>query len=214
MDRRTTEAVRYLGFGKHAVDDQTLSLIAGSFTELKAVAGERFVYRIFELKSDGGNRLKIGTLEIESGNLSKNLKGCQQVIVFGATLGTGVDRLMKRRAVTDMAGAVVLQACAAAMLEEYCDKCQAELAEELERKGKYLRPRFSPGYGDFSIEHQGAILRMLDSAKKIGLSVTGSSMLTPTKSVTAVIGISDTKTPCHREGCEVCDKLDCLYRRS
>lgn len=134
MDRRTLEAVRYPGYGKHAVDNRALSLISDSFKELEAVADKRFVYRIFELKSDGVNRLKLGTLEIESSNLSKNLKGCQNVVVFGATLGTGVDMLMKRRAVTDMASVVILQACAAAMLEEYCDKCQAELADELKKE--------------------------------------------------------------------------------
>lgn len=214
MDRRIKEAVRYLGYGNHAVDNQTLSLISNSFRELEAVVNKRFVYRIFELKSDDAKRLEIGTLRIESSNLSRNLKGCMEVIVFGATLGTGVDMLMKKRAVTDMASVVVLQACAAAMLEAYCDQCQTELAEELERENRYLRPRFSPGYGDFGIGYQAEILRMLDAAKKIGLSVTESSMLTPMKSVTAVIGISDTRTPCHREGCESCEKKDCLYRRS
>ena len=54
---------------------------------------------------------------------------------------------------------------------------------------------------------------MLDAAKAIGLSVTGSSMLTPSKSVTAVIGLSRTKEPCHRKGCEECGMADCPYRR-
>ena len=54
---------------------------------------------------------------------------------------------------------------------------------------------------------------MLDAAKKIGLTMTGSSMLTPTKSVTAVIGMSRRKEPCHRKGCEACKMTDCPYRR-
>ena len=78
----------------------------------------------------------------------------------------------------------------------------------------YLRPRFSPGYGDFSILYQKDVLRMLDAPKKIGLTMTDGYMLTPTKSVTAIIGISNTKEPCHRKGCEECDKSDCVYRRS
>ena len=51
------------------------------------------------------------------------------------------------------------------------------------------------------------------SAKNIGLTMTESCMLVPTKSVTALIGASTTKTACHRQGCEVCEKTDCIYRR-
>lgn len=213
MDRRTREAVRYLGYGKHAIDDRTSALLIQSFAELEEVVHERFVYRIFDLQPKEQGRLKIGTMDIKSSNLGRNLKGCGETVVFGATLGIGVDRLIKKRTVTDMASVVVLQACAAAMLEEYCDQCQEKLAEEFAAEGKYLRPRFSPGYGDFDIRHQGELLQMIGAAKRAGISMTENSMLIPTKSVTALIGISDTKLPCHREGCEACEKRDCLYRR-
>lgn len=121
--------------------------------------------------------------------------------------------LLRKYALTDMARVVTLQACAAAMLEEYLDECQQSIGKELEKDRLYLRPRFSPGYGDFPIEHQEMILRMLDTAKTIGLTMTDSSMLTPTKSVTAVIGVSRSKEPCHMKGCEACEKKDCIYRR-
>lgn len=213
MEKRVREAIRYLGFGKTTVDDRTFALIIKSFKELEETADERVVYRIFSLQTEPDNKIKIGNMTIDSIHLGKNLRGCQEVILFGATLGTGVDMLMKRRSITDMAGAVVLQACAAAMLEEFCDRCVEEISEEFKREGKYLRPRFSAGYGDFSISYQEEILRMLEASKKIGLTMTNGSMLTPIKSITAVIGVSDKNISCHREGCEVCDKTDCDYRR-
>jgi hypothetical protein len=80
----------------------------------------------------------------------------------------------------DSAEGLCLQACAAAKIEEYCDSVEKELPAH--------RPRFSPGYGDFDITHQTDILRILD-AQKIGLTETKTHMLTPLKSVTAVIGI-------------------------
>ena len=195
------------------MDDRTFALIINSFRELEEVADERSIYRIFSLETEQDNRMKIGNMVIDSMNLKKNLKGCQKVILFGATLGTGVDMLVKRRGITDMASVVVLQACATAMLEEFCDKCVDEISEQFNQEGMYLRPRFSAGYGDFSISHQEEILRMTDASKKIGLTITSGSMLTPTKSITAVIGISDKNISCHREGCEVCEKTDCDYRR-
>lgn len=212
MDTRTKEAVRYLGYGKHAVDDQTLALVRDAFAELDRIAEKRIIYRIFEIQVTDED-IRIEQMQIRSSSLTRNLKGCEKVVLLGATLGIQVDLLMKRYACTDMAKAVVLQACGAALLEEYLDDWQEQLEQKLEQEGWYLRPRFSPGYGDFSIMHQGEILRMLDAAKKIGLTMTEGSMLTPTKSVTALIGLSGQKEPCHRKGCEACEKTDCIYRR-
>lgn len=213
-DTMTKEAVRYLGFGRREADEATLRLVAAAFSQLERVASPRIVWRVFDLKTAGEGRLDIGGMEVESRSLWKNMKGCCQAVVLGATLGSGVDLLMRRQSLTDMAAAVVTQACAAAMLEEYLDGEQEKIGRELEREGKYLRPRFSPGYGDFSICHQGQLLAMLEAPKRIGLSMTDSSMLTPVKSVTAVIGVSTVKEPCHRKGCEACGKTDCIYRRN
>ena len=112
-----------------------------------------------------------------------------------------------------MTRAVILQACAAARLEEYLDAWQEERKKELEEEGLYLRPRFSPGYGDFSIHHQKALLQRLEAPKRIGLTMTDGYMLTPSKSVTALAGLSPEEAACHRQGCESCGKIDCAYRR-
>ena len=214
MDIRTKEVVRYLGYGKSAVDQKTLLIIQECFEELERISELKCVYRIFELSFPLEDELQICNLHIKSKNLYKNLRGCQQVIMFGTTLGSAVDRILHIYELTDIAKAVVMQACAAAMLEEYCDKVQNEIAIELSAEHLYLRPRFSPGYGDFSIMHQREILDMLEASKKIGLTMTDAYMLAPTKSVTAIIGVSKTKEPCHQKGCEECTKTDCLYRRS
>lgn len=58
------------------------------------------------------------------------------------------------------------------------------------------------------------MLRMLHADKSIGLTMTDSYMLTPAKSVTAVIGISGKKDNCPMQGCEACKKKDCIYRRN
>ena len=159
-------------------------------------------------------RSLLGNLDIHSKNLYKNLTGCKKAVLLGATLGPKVDLLLRKYSIGDMARVVTLQACAAAMLEEYLDEWQTALEADMKKEGYYIRPRFSPGYGDFDIAHQDMILRMLDTAKKIGLTLTGGNMLTPSKSVTAVIGLSETETSCHIKGCEVCQKKDCAYRRS
>lgn len=213
-DIRTKEAIRYLGYGRHAVDETTLAMIDSSFRELEACADGRSVYRIFDCIHNKENRIEIGTMNIRSRSLNRNLKGCEKAVVFGATLGVQTDMLIKKYSLINMARAVVLQSCAAVILEEYCDDCQEKIGRTAEKEKLWMRPRFSPGYGDFDIHYQKDILCMLDTAKTIGLTMTDSYMLTPAKSVTAVIGLSSVDEKCHRQGCEVCQKEDCIYRRN
>lgn len=214
MDTRTKEAVRYLGYGTHAVDDRTLVMIREAFEEIRESAGERFIYRIFELELQEPDKVWIDGFYIQSKDLYRSMKECTHAVLLAATLGAGTDRLLKRCTVTDMAKAVVVQACAAALLEEYVDGCQQVIEKKLAEEEQYVRPRFSPGYGDFSISYQEEILRRLDTSRQIGLSMTESSMLVPVKSVTAVMGICKTKEPCHKKGCEWCENIDCTYRRN
>lgn len=213
MDRRYKEAVRYLGYGKNTADDRTRIMIEESFSELEKTAGPKNICRIFDIKQGQDGQIIIENMTIKSSSLSRNLAGCVQVVLFGATLGISVDQLIRRASLTDMSRAVVLQACAAAMLEEYCDEMQLDIASRLEKKKLYLRPRFSPGYGDFDIHYQEPIMRMLDCAKTIGLTMTESYMMTPTKSVTALIGVGPVQERCPVQGCEACAKTDCAYRR-
>ena len=191
MDLRTREAIRYLGFGKHQVDIQTLQLIQESFEELEQLAEKKAVYEVYELLMKNES-VQIGHLCIQSKKLYKNLESCNKVVVFAATLGTAVDRQLRKYEVLNIAKAVVWQACAAAFLEEFCDEIQEEIRRKLEPNCS-IKPRFSPGYGDFSISYQDDILSMLNATKRIGITLTDAKMMSPSKSVTALIGICDSK---------------------
>ena len=112
-----------------------------------------------------------------------------------------------------MSKAVILQAAAAAMLEDYCDEVNEQIRRDYESRGLYLRPRFSPGYGDFPLSCQPQLLGCLEAGKRIGITLTDSYLMAPSKSVTAVIGVSPLSRTCTVKGCEACGKTDCTYRR-
>ena len=48
MDRMTKEAIRYLGYGRNAVDEQTLALIKDSFQGLRSAVSPKSICRIFD----------------------------------------------------------------------------------------------------------------------------------------------------------------------
>lgn len=213
MEINRKEVLRYLGYHCHKAEETVMILIDDCIEELQKCVSIKSIYNIFPLNLSGTS-IQIGShYKIESRNLSKNLLECNEIILFAATLGPQPDLLMKKYTKIDMTRAVIIQATAAAMIEQYCDTIQKKIEKELLEKKLFLRPRFSPGYGDFNINHQRDMISLLDCPRKIGLTVTDSMMLTPSKSVTAVMGISVKNKQCHIKGCEVCTKLDCEFRR-
>ena len=134
-------------------------------------------------------QIQFGTVKTESKNLLKNLDGCEGVILFGATVGIEIDRLIMRYGKVSPSLAVCLQALGAERIEALCDLFCANTARKQGLQGKCLRPRFSPGYGDFPLKAQKEIFAMLGCDRRIGLTLNDSLIMSPTKSVTAIIGI-------------------------
>ena len=102
---------------------------------------------------------------------------------------------------------MVTDAIGSAAIEAFCDYINRSLGDT-----DYLRPRFSPGYGDLSLECQQLLLDRLEAKKLIGLALTDGGMLTPVKSVTAIVGLSEEKNKCRNpKGCMVCNRANCPY---
>jgi len=213
MEINRREIYRYLGYGMHEADEAVTKLVEECLAELLEAAAPKSVTREFPLRLLPDHGIDFTCFQTRSKNLSKNLQDCERIILFAATLGAGVDVLIHRYNRIQMSKAVILQAAAAAVIEEYCDEVNKKLKADYEAKGLWLRPRFSPGYGDFPLECQVPVLTVLEAGKRIGITLTDSLLMAPSKSVTAVIGVSRKPHRCELGGCEVCGKKDCAYRR-
>ena len=143
------ETFRYLGYHGQEPDEAAKNLAVICWKELEQAATPRSFYREYPLEFTGETGIVTPVFETQSANLRKNLKDCEKLLVFAATLGAGVDHLIQRYTKIQMSKAVILQAAAAAMLEDYCDEVNEQIRRDYESRGLYLRPRFSPGYGDF-----------------------------------------------------------------
>lgn len=181
--------------------------------ELEEHAAPALFYLRFPLTADSDGYPVIAGVPVRSGNLRKNLTGCESVLLCAATLGTETDRLLYRYAQTDLSGQTILQAASAALLEAFLDQEQDRIRREAAGQGLYLRPRFSPGYGDFPLESQLWIFDLLKPGRRLGITLTSSLLMIPSKSVTAVAGLGRKDIGCRKNGCEACTLTSCAFRR-
>ena len=153
--------------------------------EIKSKLSYKICYCVLPVKATEKS-IDFDAFRVNSEKLSLNLKNCERVIVFGATLGTEIDRLIMKHGKLSPTKALFFQSIGATQIEVLCDKFLEDIKKDLKVN---LKPRFSPGFGDLELTTQKDIFKILDCSKKIGLTLTDSLLMSPTKSVTAFVGI-------------------------
>lgn len=212
MELDLREALRYLGV-RGEPEEELLAQMRQVAGQLTGELTPRYTYRVFDLERTGEGFALAGTATVLVGATAERmLSGSHKAALLACTLGARFDRMLLEAQARDMARAVMLDACAGALVEAGCDAAQAELAGRF--PGEYLADRFSPGYGDLPLALQGELCALLDTPKRLGLHVTDSCMLNPVKSVTAVIGIAHTPQPARVRGCDFCAmRKTCTVRK-
>lgn len=223
IDVNFKEIYRYLGYRGITPDESTDEAIKAAVGELREVLLPRSVAKEYPVEHIDEGTIRVGDLVIRSLDLSRNMEGCSRAVMFAATIGLGVDRLIKRAEVTSMMKAAVLQAAGAAFAESYCDMVNREIVLSTKDRGLSAKPRFSPGYGDLSLELQRDFEEMLEMKKSCGISLTDTLLMVPSKSVTAFVGLfeagnedikecEEVLSPHSPESCRVCSmKDDCEF---
>lgn len=185
-----------------ASDDALMAKLDKAEQLLFSQAAPKAVYRVMDID-------EVSTCGF---SIKKHLEGCDRVAVMGLTLGLGIDNLLRKTQIKDMAMTVILDCGASVLVEQLCDEFEGTIREEIGEK--YMTFRFSPGYGDYPITEQSRIIRYLDASRKIGLNVTSNSLMIPRKSVTALIGIADHPVKGRLATCGECVLKDkCTLRK-
>lgn len=182
------DVLRYLGISKAAASEDDISLVKKHTEEIRKIIAPKACFSRYEIEIEGDS-IMLPSGSVKSASLSKNLDGCSGIFIFAATIGLEFDRLLYRTGYTSVADAAVIQAVGAAAAEALVESLVSHLEKTVEPEGLRLRPRFSPGFGDFGLEHQKEIFALLNPSKEIGLSLKESFIMVPEKSVTALAGI-------------------------
>ena len=205
------EIMRYCGGSFPEWDQLTKQLLS----ELSNELCYSVCYRLVDVIHQKDGCLDLGFFKTDSSDLKRNLKKSEKAVIFAATVGLGVERAINKYSVLSPTCALIADAIGTERIEALADA----LCERLKAHYGNLCPRFSPGYGDLPLALQRDIFSALDCHKSIGLSLNESLMMSPQKSVTAIVGILPPENGLCRQTdavdnkCQNCKNMSCAYRK-
>ncbi len=175
---------------KTRLDDVTRELILSEMDYARPhihPAGHTRDNRI-ERRDNGSVFLESG-IELKSSKLAGILAKAEKVTVLACTIGDELKQRFDKEAKGEqLTRAVILDAIASESVEAFADHITDILAQEYNYSGYRPTMRFSPGYGDFKTAIHSILLPFLD-ADKAGISSDPvTHILSPEKTISAVIG--------------------------
>lgn len=183
------EVLRYLGYKRNEVTEEDKLIVRETIAELRASISGKGCFGRFPVSLSKGGFIEMPYGKIQSRDLSVNLKNCSEIYLAAVTIGAGFDRALRKAEKTSIAKAAICQAVGATAVEDVLDILNARLTDAAALEDCRLRPRYSPGFGDFRLDQQKGIFSVLNPEKHAGITLMNTLIMAPEKSVTAVIGI-------------------------
>lgn len=209
----THEVLRYMGCPPEGADISLKAMVEECADVLVKAVRPRWTSRAFCFsEEEKGVRLSSGLL-LPGKDILAHLSGCEQVVLFCATLSAQADQVIRRAESQDMLRALCLDCCATAAVEQLCDWVEEQIHAQYPQC--YFPFRYSPGYGDLPLSVQGPLLTLLDAPRQVGLCASSSHILTPRKSVTAFVGVASAPVSASKRSCINCPAGEhCQYRKA
>lgn len=214
------EAARYLGYGSNPPDEKTMGEMLVITEELEASAKGKWTYGSYDLEfSEDCIRLRGTGIELTGKNIRRILANAGTAYIMACTIGPQAERIIQLKKLQSATSGMIADACASALVEGYADLCQKEIEGNL-KSNQTLSFRFAPGYGDLPLATNKMILEELRAEKRIGIHLTETMLMTPRKSIVAILGILEGDADkgndhfCGNESCEDCSlNEDCTSRK-
>lgn len=206
------EALRYLGYNNQTIDEKMDKKIESLILEIEKTIHGKYTYKKYEITGVNEHIEILGTrIKLEGSSIYEHLKECDGLVLMSATLGAMADKLIKKKSIVSGEDGLLTDALCSAYVEALCDACNDEIDAKLKDDNFETTWRFSPGYGDLNLIVNSEILDELNAFRTIGLYASESHMLTPSKSVVAIIGYyrgesktEESKSKCGNKSCENC----------
>jgi len=190
--------------------DQVETVLSQLSQHCKIRAG----YRILDvsLPSDSQEGLYLGNRyfdmqKIITGQLKKSEQAALVVCTIGSEMEEWTTKLLKDG---DALMSYIVDLVASVTVESVCDVLHDHIDVQMQKKEKKITNRYSPGYCNWSVSEQKKLFSFF-SKGFCGITLNESSLMTPIKSVSGVIGIG-TNVKRVDYVCDTCGIKDCTYR--
>lgn len=188
------EVLRYLGYRGQELTPTVRACVDEMDARCEEVARPEAIWESFSP----------ATVNLPGTDIARHLANAVAVVLMAVTLGHGIDRELRKLSLVDPFRQLVFDAAATAAVERLADKTEAAIRAAAWERGLYCDWRFSPGYGDLPLEVQSDLLTRLNATRRLGITLTESNLMIPTKSVTAIVGFHTTPQPGLASSCDVC----------
>lgn len=182
------QAYAYMRVGE--VSPELVSIMQEMERELLAIATPRKIAKVYKVDKMYNNYLLKGAeILLESEDINRLFVDVKQIAVQCVTLGIAVDKRIEYYSRISAIRMLALDALSNVYVEQIADELSGELAKKY--SNMHMTVRFSPGYGDLSLDIQPKIIAELDATKRAGISLNSSNLMIPLKSMTGFSGFSN-----------------------
>lgn len=192
------EMLRYLGYNGQEIESELAERIESMATEAEREIAPRGVRRVFAVDASLVDatgepciRLVGTTVKLRGRDIYRHLKDARYCALLACTLGMESERRLRLLSSQKPLESAVFDAACSAYVEAAVEEMDAAIKRDAATQGLTGNWRFSCGYGDCPLDAQPTIVAALDATRRIGLTVTPTNLLLPSKSVTAMIGLFD-----------------------
>jgi len=190
-------------------ETEDIELISGLFETAKQIARPKVLYRESYVDEISGKNVRINGVDFESDVLAANLKNIHRVFAYVCTCGTEVDDWSHNE--KDYVVSLWLDMIKQMFLMDAITFLREHLKTALQSE------KFSavnPGSGNaenWPISQQRPLFDMIGDVKtEIGVTLTDSFLMVPTKSTSGLLYQSETEFV----NCALCGRENCVGRRA
>lgn len=196
-------------------DPMTRDLIPELIEKCRQVSTPRAAYLILK-KEEAAQKTQIlmaDTAFLVGGTLQKMLRDSEYYALFMATAGPGPETIAgEYMAMGDYLEGYILNIAGSVLADEVAEKTHQKIAEEANRRGIKITNRYSPGYCGWKVDEQQKLFSFFPEGI-CGITLTESSLMTPIKSVSGLVGLGSSVS-FRNYTCELCSMKECIYRRT
>jgi hypothetical protein len=202
-----------LGFQPGNVPEPFPEMISSAFHEAPDLFDIKTGYRIMEpvifhhetFKTEaGGQRFSTGKV------VFTQMKKSLQIAFFVGTAGPEVtERCHQLNLSGDTVYSYVLDVMGSVVAGKAIDRMSDDLEAEVSRKGWHISESYSPGYCDWDVAEQQKLFSFFPPGF-LGITLSSSSLMSPVKSVSGILGIGPGMK---RNGyqCYMCTDTSCMF---